>query len=225
LDLRYSLRPDDYQKPEKIFSILSTIIEVLSTSNRHQQLLDMALDTLLEVLKVDCCWVQLRNFESGELRLAACRALNTDIKRVIVSTDLGQLFNNRSAVLGHKIAIPDLSRDEENGLSSFSKAGLRSLVAVPMRTYRLQGLLGVAFRTKKRSLTGITELLMVIASLIGLALDKANLYERMIAREEQSNAGAQLEETPNLGKSNVHQHSASGLKEAIERLILLIRDF
>ena len=225
MDLRYSLRPDNYQKPEKIFSILSTIIEVLSTSNRHQQLLDTALDTLLEVLKVDCCWVQLRNFESGELQLAACRALNTDIKRVIGSTDLGQLFNNRSAVLGHKITIPDLSRNEENGLASFSKAGFRSLVAVPMRTYRLQGLLGVAFRTKKRSLTGITELLMVIASLIGLALDKANLYEMMIARREQSNVGAQLEEIPNLGKSDVHQHSASGLKEAIERLILLIRDF
>ena len=225
MDLRYSLRPDAYQKPEKIFSILSTIIEVLSTSNRHQQLLDTALDTLLEILKVDCCWVQLRNFESGELQLAACRALNTDIKRIIGSTDLGQLFNNRSAVLGNKIAIPDLCRAKENGLASFSNAGFRSLVAVPMRTYRLQGLLGVAFRTKKQSLTGVTELLMVIASLIGLALDKANLYEMMIAKREQSNVDAQLEEIPNPVKSAVHQHSAGGLKEAIERLILLIRDF
>ena len=207
----------DYKKPEKIFFILSAVSEVLSMSNEPQQLLDMTLDTLFEVLKIDCCWVQLLSLESRKLWLAAYRGFTPEMKHEIGSMHLGQSFGNQVAGLGHKIVIPDLSRDSERGLSSFSKAGFRSLVAVPMRTYRVQGVLGIAFRTKKRFLTQVTELLTVIASLIGVALDKANLYQRMLVREKQLSTGIQLSVTSNLGKDGIHQDLVTELKEAVEK--------
>ena len=207
----------DYKKPEKIFFILSAVSEVLSMSNEPQQLLDMTLDTLFEVLKIDCCWVQLLSLESRKLWLAAYRGFTPEMKHEIGSMHLGQSFGNQVAGLGNKIVIPDLSRDSERGLSSFSKAGFRSLVAVPMRTYRVQGVLGIAFRTKKRFLTQVTELLTVIASLIGVALDKANLYQRTLVREKQLSTGIQLSVTSNLGKDDIHQDLVTELKEAVEK--------
>jgi len=112
----------DYRKAEKVLPILSMVNEVLSMSNERQQLLDMVLDTLLEVLKIDCCWLQLFRLDSRDLWLAAYRGFTPDMEREIGSTDVGQSFGNQVAGLEYKIIIPDLSHDKEYGLLSFSEA-------------------------------------------------------------------------------------------------------
>lgn len=183
-DLLVFTMAGDYKKTEKIFYIMTAVSEVLSVSNEPQQLLDMVLDTLLEVLKIDCCWVQLVSLESRKLWLAAHRSFTPDMKQEMDSMELGRSLGNQVAGLGHKIVIADISRDREYGLSSFSKAGLRSLVAVPLRTHHTQGVMGIASRTGMRFGTEVTELLTVIASLVGMALDKARLYQKALVREK-----------------------------------------
>jgi len=206
----------NYKKPEDIFFIISAVSEVLSVSNEPQQLRDMVLDTLLEVLKIDCCWVQSLNLESRKLWLAAHRGFTPDMEREIGSMDLGQNFGNQVAGLGHKIVIPDLSQDTEYGLTSFSKAGLRSLVAVPIRTYRTQGVMGIASRAKRQFPAEMSELLTVIASLVGVALDKADLFQRILALEKQLSTGIRLSVASHPGDGDVNQDLAADLKEAVE---------
>lgn len=187
-----------HYKKKKIFFIISAVIEALSLSNEPQQLLDMVLETLFGILRIDCCWIQLLTLESRKPWLASYRGFTPDMEREIGSMEMGQRLGHQVAGLGHNIAIPDLSRHREYGLSSFSKAGLRSLVAVPLRTYHMLGVIGIASRAKKQFSMEVTELLTVIASAVGVALDKADLYQRALAREK---AKKEAEEEWPMGKA------------------------
>jgi transcriptional regulator with GAF, ATPase, and Fis domain len=204
---------DDYSKIDKIFSVISEVNEVLSLSNEPANLLDMVLDTLLELLKIDCCWVQLVRPENRCLQLAAHRGFTPDMEHEIGSIDLEHNVAYQVAVLGHRISISDLSRNRKYRLSSFSKAGLCSLVVVPLMTYRMQGVMGVASFSKKGFSAEIIELLMLIAGLVGTALNKADLYQSVLPRQKRLSIDAQLtaQSIPEDGDSR--PHSKPELKE------------
>jgi len=175
-----SIVASHYKKPEKIFSVINAVSEALSLSNEPQRLLDMVLDTLLEVLEINCCWVQLLDSETRKLSLACYRGFTPDMKREIDSTDSGWNLSSLAAGVGQRIVIPDLSAETDYDLSSFKKAKLRSLVIVPLRNYRLLGVMGIASRTKKGFSAEVTDLFVLVTSLVSVALDKANLYQRSL---------------------------------------------
>ncbi|MFC2032970.1 GAF domain-containing protein [Chloroflexota bacterium] len=145
-------------------------------TNEPQQLLEMALDTLLEKLKVDCCWIQLIDMENQRLSLVAHRGFTPDMKLQIVSSNLESSLGMRVAGLGQKIIIPDLNKDGVYGLSAFQQAGYVSLLTVPIETYRIHGIIGVASSNKQHFDKEFAELLSVIGGLVGMALNKALLY-------------------------------------------------
>jgi hypothetical protein len=55
----------------------------------------------------------------------------------------------------------------------------------------MQGMMGVASRSRKHLRSETPELLTVIASLIGGALNKAHLFQRALAREKQTRMSKQ----------------------------------
>ena len=181
------LREDEIIKNQDILSTISEISETLSLTNNPKQILEMALDTLSEseVLDIDCCWVQLVTLGSNKLPLAACRGFSPNMEREMALMDLAHFFNNEVAGLGKKIIIPNLNRDGKYDIPVFEKAGFCSLIAVPIRTYRVIGVMGVAYRVKKKFNNGFPELLTVIASLIGMALNKSTLNKQDTTEEKQ----------------------------------------
>jgi transcriptional regulator with GAF, ATPase, and Fis domain len=191
-----SAMSDDYRNTNQVLSIISEVNEVLALSNQPQNLLDMVLDALLELLKIDCCWVQLYQAESHSLQLGACRGFTQDMKQEIDSMDFEHSLAHQVAALGYQVSISDLSRNGKYGLSSFSEAGLRSVVAVPLMTYRIQGVMGIASLSKKRFSTGAGKLLITIAGLVSTALSKAYLYQRELSGEKKSSTSAPLEAQP-----------------------------
>lgn len=202
----------DYTKPENIFAIISAVNEVLSVSNEPQQLLEMFLDTLSEVLKIDCCWIQLIDSESRKLSLAAYRGFTPDMEREISSLDPGWNHSNQIVGIGYKVIIPDLTRDREHSFLSFRRGGIHWLVAVPVRTYRVQGILGIASRTKKQFSNEIADLLMVIAGQLGLATDKANLFQRTINNNNKLGYNSGQHETPHPDNSDIPRDLITGLE-------------
>lgn len=172
-------------KNKDIFSVISKVSYVLALSNEPVQLIEMVLDELLGTINVDCCWVQLVRSENRGLQLVAYRGFTPEMTREMELMSPGQTLSNH-AVMGLKVIIADLSRDGEYGLSSFGKAGLRSLVAVPMRTYRTHGVMGIASRGKKRFDTEVAELLVVIAGLVGASINSAELYKIALATSERN---------------------------------------
>lgn len=168
---------------------------MLALSNEPQQLVEMVLDKLLHLLKVDYSWVQLVGSEDRKLRLVASRGSTPEMTLMVGLTDSQRILGER-VLVGLKVVIPDLSRDGKDGLSSFGLAGLRSLTAVPIRTYHTQGVIGVASRTKK-SLDGeAAELLMTVAGLVGATLNVAELGRMALNRERQRVAEEMSKEEP-----------------------------
>ena len=157
---------------------------MLALSNEPQQLVEMVLDKLLHILKVDYSWVQLVGSEDRKLRLVASRGSTPEMTLVVGLADSQRILGER-VLVGLKVVIPDLSRDGKDGLSSFGLSGLRSLAAVPIRTYHTQGVIGVASRTKKRLDDEVAELLMTVAGLVGTALNVADLGRIALDRERQ----------------------------------------
>jgi signal transduction protein with GAF and PtsI domain len=135
----------------------------------------MALDTLTQALKVDCCWIQTISGKNRKLDLAAERGFNVEMRREIAGMEAGHSFSEQVIGLGHKIVIPDLANDGAYGIPSFRKTGYRWLVAVPLMTYRVYGILGAASRHRKLLKKETPELMMVISGMIATALSKSYL--------------------------------------------------
>jgi hypothetical protein len=111
------------------------------------------------------------------------------MRREMASMDLGHCFSNEIVGQGHKIIVNNLSKDGNYDIALFEKAGFRSLIAVPIMTYRIHGIMGVAYRVRKRFNRDFPELLTVIANLIGMSLNKSMLHKRTIEKEKQSGTG------------------------------------
>jgi len=168
-----------------IFSVISKVSYVLALSNEPVQLIEMVLGELLGNLNINCCWVQFVRPEDRSLQLVAHRGFTPEMTHEMELMDSGQTLGNH-AIMGLRVIIADLSRDGEYGLSSFGKAGLRSLVAVPMRTYRTHGVMGIASRSKKRFNAEVAELLAVIAGLVGASVNSAELSKMALATAERN---------------------------------------
>jgi transcriptional regulator with GAF, ATPase, and Fis domain len=171
-------------KNQEIFSIINEVGYVLALSNEPQQLVEMVLDKLLHLLKVDYGWVQLVSSQDRNLRLVSSRGRKSETIPVLSLMDSQRNLGER-VLVGSKVVVPDLSRDGMYGLSSFGLAGFRSLAVVPIKTYRTQGAIGVASRTRKRLDNEAAELLMTIAGLVGVALNVAELGRIALDRERQ----------------------------------------
>jgi hypothetical protein len=143
----------------------------------------MSLDTLSQVMKIECCWIQTIE-GTRRPRLAAERGLTLEMRAELAAMDMDRGFTGEIIGLGRRVIIPDLSADGAYGLESFRKAGFRWLIAVPLMTYRVHGILGIASRSKKMLRKETPELAMVIGGLIGAALNRSGLSHRP-AREKK----------------------------------------
>ena len=161
---------------KSVFTTIREISEILSLSNEPDKLANMALDTLSQVLGVDCCWLQtISDRRHKKLNLAAERGFSPEMRQEIGTMDLSHAFSEQIIGMGHKIVIPDLSNDGLYGLPSFNKNGYKWMVAVPLMTYRAHGILGTASSNRKLLKKDTADLIMTIAGMIAASLSKANL--------------------------------------------------
>jgi len=148
----------------------------LSLTNEPEKIVNTALETLSQTLDVECCWIQtIGDRHNQQLSLAAERGFNDDMRSEMISMSMSHDFSGQIIGLGHKIIIPDLNNDGLYGLASFRNAGYKWLVAVPLMTYKVYGILGAASRNKRILQKETADLFMVIAGLIANALIKVHL--------------------------------------------------
>jgi hypothetical protein len=162
----------------------------------------MSLDTISQVLKAECCWIQTTNSGKGPLSLVAHRGLSPEMEAEIAAMAIDHDFSEVVIGTGQKIVIPDLSHDGKYGLSSFGSAGYRWLIAVPLLTYRVFGLMGVASRYKKHFQKETPELARVIGGLIASALNKAELSHKSLDNQKVIGASKHENKTEKLPPEN-----------------------
>jgi transcriptional regulator with GAF, ATPase, and Fis domain len=126
-----------------------------------------------------------------------------EMKRDLGRLDKKHRFSHEIIGLGHRIIIPSLNRDGKYDIPLFRKPGFRSLIAVPIMTYRIHGILGAAYREKTKFSQDFTELLAVIANLIGMSLHKSMLHRQMLPKkpavEDTHKKGGPVAKTPEDG--------------------------
>ena len=166
-----------------VFSAIRDINETLALTNEPGQLVNMSLDTISQVMEIECCWIQTVD-GTRHARLAAERGLTKEMQAELASIDMAEGLVGEVIGLGHRILIPDLSVNGAYGLESFRKAGFKWLIAVPLMTYRVHGILGIASRNKRLFKKETPELAMVIGGLIGTALNKSRLSQKSGRQEK-----------------------------------------
>jgi hypothetical protein len=115
--------------------------------------------------------------------LVASLGFTPEMKRDIGRLDRSHRFSHEIIGLGHRIIIPSLNRDGNYDIPIFKKSGFRSLIAVPIMTYRVLGILGAAYRERMKFNEDFTELLAVIASLIGMSWHKSTLHKLTLPKK------------------------------------------
>lgn len=170
-------------KNRDILAIINEVSETLALTSKSRQLLESTLDALSGIFHSDCCWVQLVNADNDRLPLVATLGFTPDMKRELNLLERNHRFSREIIGYGHKIVIPSLNRDGKYKIPVFKKSGFRSLLAVPIMTYRIHGILGIAYRTRTRFAEDFIQLFGVIANLIGMSLLKSNLNKQLIQKK------------------------------------------
>jgi GAF domain-containing protein len=183
---------DSHKKPETILRIVSEVNEAIAVSNGRLNVLTTILDTISEQFRVPCCWVQRVNPADQRLVLASHRGFTRNMIWELNTSKAGRHFNDLVSRYGHKVVIPHLSRQHEIDLKAFRMARYRALVAVPITTYRIGGILGMASYKKKRFSNDTAELLAVIAGLTGTAMEKVELYERFPSNNDKESDSGEI---------------------------------
>jgi len=173
------------------------------------------LDTLSVIFKADCCWVQLADTGGDRLPLAASLGFTEYMKREMNLLDRNHRFSHEVIGMGRKVVIPRLNRDGKYNIPIFRKSGFRSLLAVPIMTYRIHGILGMAFRSRMKFNEDFIQLLGVIASLIGMSLHKSMLNERVLqkTKSEPVSIGEKKKTDDNYDETKIQDSSEKDLHD------------
>jgi hypothetical protein len=122
---------------------------------------------------------------NDKLPLVASLGFTPEMKREMALMEPGHIFNHEIIGLGHKIIVPSLNRNGRYNIPVFKKAGFRSLIAVPIMTYRIYGILGLAYRARMKFSDEFAQLVSVIGSLIGMSLNKSMLSKQPAQKKRQ----------------------------------------
>lgn len=171
---------------EKQLGALNQISGTVSESLELNNVLNTAIDNVVDVMQADVAWIFLLNEETGELSLAAHRGSAEELSRGVDKLKLGEGFNGRVAESGEPLFVEDASRDARLTREVVSKFQLRSTLIVPLSSKRkVNGTMCIAMRSFRNFLPEEVDLLIAMGYQIGVAVENANLYERQHIITEQ----------------------------------------
>ncbi|MDP3063936.1 MAG: PAS domain S-box protein [Chloroflexota bacterium] len=168
---------------------LNRVSQVVSQSLELSQVLESSIDSVIEVMKVDAALVFLLDKALGKLALNAYRGIATETARAITDIELGEGFNGRVAQTGKPLWVEDTSRDPGLTRLAVSLENIRSQLIVPLQSNgAVVGTLCVAMRSTRRFCQHEVEVLVAIGNQIGVAVEKARLYQqtRDVTRQLQT---------------------------------------
>jgi signal transduction histidine kinase len=207
----FSRTDEELQKQVRSLSALNQVMLTTSQSLVLDDVLNNALDAVLEVLGADAAWIYLLRERETTLRLRAYRGLSDDFAEAIGEMEVGVGLNGWVAQTGEALQVEDIRQDERLGIQAAAEEGLRSLAAVPLGAKEtVVGVLGAATRTDRCFSASEVDLLSAIGSQVGIAVENARLYQR-------SRQVAILEERNRLARE-IHDALAQGLTGIIVQL-------
>lgn len=172
---------------------LSTLSGWLAQSEKPEDIFRTALTIVSFVTKSEVVLIYSLDAEEKELSLSAFQGVPTEFAHGVDKTKLGEGFNGRVAESGQPMMVsnaaedPRISREavRREDLRALLREGLVALLIVPMKSRgQVVGTICAATRGKREFKNEEMELLAAIGNQIGIAIDKARLYEEQLATME-----------------------------------------
>jgi signal transduction histidine kinase/HAMP domain-containing protein len=213
----FSLTDEELRKQVQSLRALNRVSLTISESLVLDDVLNNALDAVVQVMETDTAWVYLLAEGETTLRLRAHRGFSDRFAHQVAEQEVGAGLDGWVAQSRGPLLIEDMSQDPHRPLPASTEEGLRSFAAVPLRAKEsVVGTLGVATRGDRRFTDDEVNLLSAIGGQVGLAVENARLYRH-------SRQAAILDERNRMARE-IHDSLAQGLTgiivqlEATERL-------
>jgi hypothetical protein len=89
--------------------------------------------------------------------------------------------------LGNPAIIPNFNLDGRFNITFFAEEGFPSLIAVPILTYKVEGILGAAYKVRRQFTKDYADLLIAIAGMVGMAYNKCLFLKGTVVTEDVRN--------------------------------------
>jgi two-component system sensor histidine kinase DegS len=168
------------QKAVSRLRAINAVTAIVTGSLELEQILNGALDKVLEVTGLDAGLIFSLEKQPQELILTAYRGVSKESAAEVNRLKLGEGFCGRVAQSGEPMVVRDSSRDPRLTRLAVQQEGLRGQIIVPMKSKgEVQGVLAVATRQSRQFLPEELELITAIGNQIGVAIENARLYDNM----------------------------------------------
>jgi two-component system NtrC family sensor kinase len=160
-------------------SALNAIAATVSQSLNLEEILNSALEKVLEVMRIETGAIALVDEQNEELSVTVHRGFPEELLPAADSLKLGQGLAGRVAQSGEPILVEDIS--EEAGLSMIElgmrEGGFRSFACIPLGAKeKVLGVMDIASHDLRQFSAQDVELLTSIGNQIGVAIDNARLF-------------------------------------------------
>ncbi len=168
------------QKAVSRLRAINAVTAIVTGSLELEQILNGALDKVLEVMGLDAGLIFFLDRRTQELILAAHRGISEESAAGVDRLKLGEGFCGQVAQSGELMVVKDSSRDPRLARMAVRKEELRSQIIIPLKSKNeVQGVLAVAARDSRQFLPEELELTTAIGNQIGVAIENARLYDNM----------------------------------------------
>jgi two-component system sensor histidine kinase DegS len=174
---------------------INAVTAIVTGSLELEQILNSALDKVLEVTKVKAGFIYLLDRATQELTLAVYRGVSPEFAREAARFKLGESLTGWVGRSGEPIMVDDLLQEPRLTTSLTSKAGMRSFVAVPLKSRdKVLGVMNLADAQHHLFTSRDVQLLTAIGNQIGVAIENAWLHQdvaRQLRIEQRLNEVAE----------------------------------
>jgi signal transduction histidine kinase len=165
-------------------SALHAVATAVTLPMHLNELLLTALDKVLHVTGVDVGSVYLLSEETGGLELRAHRGASEQVAQAMSRLHLDDSGCGGVIEKGRPIVIPDINVYRAGARRTLNKAGLSSLVHVPLACRGLTlGTLCVGTRAAREFAPDEVDLIAAIGNQIALGVENARLYDELARRD------------------------------------------
>jgi PAS domain S-box-containing protein len=190
----YQQTDEKLQSRVKELSALYAIAEKMNHSLDLDKVLQLSLDSAMEVVGTDSGGILMLDPLAGDLFLRTHRGGSPELIRAVSYTKADEGLMPR--MLNSVLTIDDLSEVTKDRRLAIEKEGIRSLVSIPLKAEESTlGVMVIASRSPHTFASEELELLAAIGNQVGLAVDRANLQAqelRAAILEERQNMAWQM---------------------------------